>query len=87
MSKLSKSEVAIRSAIDLAVASPELQSEFDSFLSELREVVAPRMAAALSSISTRIRESKWAGAAARSHVSAMVCTEPAGCCPRTGRNL
>ena len=73
VSKLSESEVAIRSAIDMAVASPKLQSEFDSFLSELREVVAPRMAAALSSISKRVRESEWSGAIASSHILARLC--------------
>lgn len=55
---MNEPEVAIRSAIDSAVASPALQSEFDNFLSELRELVAPRMTTALSSISTRIGESE-----------------------------
>ena len=55
---MNEPEVALRSAIDSAVASPALQSEFDKFLSELRELVAPRMATALSSISTRVGESE-----------------------------
>ena len=55
---MNEPEVAIRSAIDSAVASAALQSEFDNFLSQLREVVAPRMAAALSSISTRVGKSE-----------------------------
>eukprot|EP01043_Picozoa_sp_COSAG02_P013794 COSAG02_NODE_558_length_20348_cov_6.479431_6_plen_75_part_00 len=58
VSILNEAEVAIRSAIDSAVASPVLQSEFDNFLNELREVVAPRMTTALASISTRIGQSE-----------------------------